>query len=135
MRSVAFRFHRHDGVASRDAKDAWSLGMLWWAEWVRITGLIKDFWQVLLLAANVRSQRPDIDTLKSLHTSEWDESKRATPTGISKANEVVADDALPDNFSWKSIGGVSYVTKMLNQHIPQYCGSCWSAMSLNLSLP
>jgi hypothetical protein len=28
---------------------------------------------------------------------------------------------LPDNFSWDSIDGVSFLTKSLNQHIPQYC--------------
>ncbi len=28
---------------------------------------------------------------------------------------------LPDNFSWGSIDGVSFLTKSLNQHIPQYC--------------
>ena len=33
---------------------------------------------------------------------------------------------LPDSFSWKNVDGVSYITKMLNQHIPVYCGSCWA---------
>jgi len=32
---------------------------------------------------------------------------------------------LPESFSWKDVDGVNYVTKMLNQHIPTYCGSCW----------
>lgn len=32
-------------------------------------------------------------------------------------------ESLPDTFSWKSQG---LVTKMLNQHIPTYCGSCWA---------
>jgi cathepsin X len=35
-------------------------------------------------------------------------------------------DDLPESFSWKNVDGVSYVTKMLNQHIPVYCGSCWA---------
>ena len=30
---------------------------------------------------------------------------------------------LPDSFSWKSVKGVNYVTRMRNQHIPTYCGS------------
>jgi len=35
-------------------------------------------------------------------------------------------DELPESFTWKNVDGVNYVTKMLNQHIPTYCGSCWA---------
>jgi cathepsin X len=35
-------------------------------------------------------------------------------------------DDLPENFSWDNVDGKSYLTKMLNQHIPHYCGSCWA---------
>jgi cathepsin X len=33
---------------------------------------------------------------------------------------------LPKSFSWHSVESSSYLTKSLNQHIPQYCGSCWA---------
>jgi len=38
----------------------------------------------------------------------------------------IAEDELPDSFSWGDKDGRSYLTHSLNQHIPQYCGSCWA---------
>jgi len=40
-------------------------------------------------------------------------------------------DELPESFTWGDVDGVSYLTKSLNQHIPQYCGSCWAHGALS----
>jgi cathepsin X len=49
---------------------------------------------------------------------------------------ILADD-LPDSFRWDNVAedqdgkGRSYLTRLLNQHIPQYCGSCWAHSAIS----
>lgn len=43
----------------------------------------------------------------------------------------IAEDELPANFHWGNVNGKSYLTHSLNQHIPQYCGSCWAHGALS----
>eukprot|EP00210_Caulerpa_lentillifera_P006745 g6446.t1 len=43
-----------------------------------------------------------------------------------RTKHIVETNSLPTNFFWGNIHGVNYLTVSRNQHIPQYCGSCWA---------
>jgi cathepsin X len=45
--------------------------------------------------------------------------------------DYIDPDELPESFHWGDVHGVSYLTRSLNQHVPQYCGSCWAHAALS----
>jgi cathepsin X len=64
----------------------------------------------------------------------WTREKEAAmgiKTDFPKKEYKTLTKDLPHNFTWGNIDGVNMLTMSRNQHLPQYCGSCWAHGSVS----
>jgi len=56
---------------------------------------------------------------------------RGNATKKSSHDALLSAVKYPESFTWCDKDGVNYCTMSRNQHIPQYCGSCWAHGSVS----
>jgi cathepsin X len=76
---------------------------------------------VILAASNVLARNHGLK-----RDTEFRKGPRAKFVSQPEPWEYLNPSDVPQNWDWRNVNGKNYVSTSRNQHIPQYCGSCWA---------